>query len=192
LIDNGSLLSETGMKQDIIVAKANGTAEGYLVIGMDETERDGIGRVIEFAGKDHVVESLIENAFARYEISQIKLTLPNYRFSLKEKFAAAGSQFRSKSTSGTVKIMDAELLWNSLKPYMTNLLGKKRYAMLQFYRVSNGFRIGYEEESCILDHRGMTNLVFNGVQFIGKSRFKQLLGQVFPLPFENPYNLNYV
>jgi predicted N-acetyltransferase YhbS len=190
LIDNGSFLSVMGEEQHILVDKQNGVIQGYAVFGLS---KDGTaGRIIELAGPDDAVERIIAFAFERFSVAEIRVTVPNYRYTLQAALTAAGHAFQSLDLPGTIKITDVPLLWNNLRPYLKERLGESGFVGLTFDRAANGFRIEAGGETWILDQRGMTRLVFNGPQHAASGPLKSLLSKVFPLPFGSPYNLNYV
>ncbi|MGM0884324.1 MAG: GNAT family N-acetyltransferase [Bacillota bacterium] len=179
-------------EQHIWVRKRFGIVDAYVVFGTWKTEEDVQGEVVEFAGSDEAVVSLLKSCASRLSVDGFTMCISNYRHTLANMLAAIGDSFQGETNYGTVRIIDFLILWKCLMPYFKERLGEEYSAMLQCDKVSNGYRISLGKDELIFDHIIAAKLVFNGPQQLEQGPIKEALSKLFPLSMVNPYNLNYI
>ncbi|TBL70864.1 GNAT family N-acetyltransferase [Paenibacillus thalictri] len=189
LIRSAAVLSNKPAEQHVLLAyDASGVAAGYIVFGFV----DGKAVVVEFAGGDDAIIGLLGELFRRFGDCRIQLPVMGDRHLLAEQLAAAGCAFTEQTIPGTIRMIDFPGLWEALEPYRMRRLQGHAAADLTLAECGSGYRLQFGEETLTLDLRGATNLVFNGPQLQAPGELRRLLGLLFPLPFVNTNNLNYV
>jgi len=192
LIDAAAHLSCYPANQHLLVGKIGSRAASYIVYGTWTSEGINYGTVIEIAGPDEHIITLMGEAAKRHGLPSLSIALPNYRKSLTDRLASQGYVFHTQPILGTVRLINVPALWSQLQPYFAERLGAEAAKRLSCEKVENGYRVSSGDESLYLDLRGMTHLILNGTTPADNSELKQALSRVFPLPFPNPNNLNYI
>lgn len=192
LIEAAAHLSCYPAMQHLLVGKMGDQATAYIVFGTWESEGVNYGTVIEFAGPDEQIITLMGEAAKRHSLPSLSITVPNYRRSLADRLASQGYVFQTQPILGTVRLINVPALWSQLQPYFAERLGAETAKRLICEKIENGYRVSDGHESLILDLRGVTHLILNGTTPADNSELKQALSRVFPLPFPNPNNLNYI
>ena len=202
LIQGAALFSCYPAEQHVWIRKVDGALDAYIVFGTLQHDNQAGGEAIEFGGNVDGVIALLQAAMREHALARLELTVPNYHRSMSEKLASLGYSFRCETLPGTIRLINLTKLWKLLQPYFATELGAESASQLQCEEVDRAaqggaaenatFRISYAGESFTIDLRGATNLIFNGPAFVDNTPLKSALSKLFPIPFINPSNLNYV
>lgn len=194
LIRGAAVCSNGAMTQRIAVRRSGEETLAYVVYGLPSDHEPGrTPFVIEYAGADQAVLELLRDVLEQHRLERLRVSTGGERNAIGEALAAAGAALRCEPIPGTIRVTDLTSVWQSLAPYIQEQLGAEAAAQLSCTRHGDGqYRIACGEERITLDGRGALTLLFGGAPWHAGDTLGPLLAKLFPLPFVNPNNLNYV
>jgi predicted N-acetyltransferase YhbS len=190
LITNAAILSNYCKRQEVVLARTEGTNVAYAVFGLADNNEDITAEIIEFAGEDRAVLMLIKDIFMLYGFKQLTISAGLERYSLAGTLASIGCMFKTNSIPGTVRMINFMTFWETMQPYIEHCIGQGSMELTCRLEL-NGYRISYGAETLLVDGVGATLLVFNGPS-LESGDLKSVLGLLFPLPFVYTKNLSFV
>ncbi|WP_165972187.1 GNAT family N-acetyltransferase [Paenibacillus piri] len=194
LIRSAAFLSNYPAEQHIWLSfTADGEAAAYAVFGsVKKKDGESVVEIVEYAGGDEAVIGLLGHIAGMFGFQPLSFPVMAARASLAEALVTAGCSFTEETIPGTIRMIDFQGLWKTLRPYMEQQLGEAALSELSLTEVGGGCRIAYKGETLTVGNRGATALLFNGPSIVGQGELKQVLSRMFPLPFPFTESLNFV
>jgi len=192
LLRNQPYLSYRKRHPDTVLLYRAGAPVAYAVAGGPGASEREFCEITEFGGADEDVLELLQQFAKQQRGAPILVNVPSYRRSLAQLLASRGARITTGPISGTIKIIDFLKLWSDLKPLLVSRMGVDCYEAIEVERRGDSWTLSLDSQTEFLDHRAALNLVFSGPQAPDKSPLTEALYRAFPMPFVDPYNLNYI
>lgn len=165
---------------------------GQLSAYMCLTVNGGRAFIHDVAGDRSLVVKGCIDAVNRGIVSEIKgRLLPSHMGALKL-LEKRGIGYTAGQLNGTFVMMNFEGMMERLKPYFLQFVSRSFLERARFLNTKKGFLIefdGNRYETC--DPEEILNLVFGGKE--GKTTgVSPLTEAIFPIPFPDPFSLNYI
>ena len=185
LLDSRKFLRKTTDVRKIIGINYLGELCGYMCL----TVNDRKGFVHDCAGDGNLlVEAVIKivNSGIADDISA--RLLPRHNGALKT-LEKRGIGYTRDFLNGTFVMMNFEDLMEKLKPYFYQITSSSLLDKVRFLNTEKGYCIKFGQARYETDDpQEILNLVFGE----GKTGFKELDEAIFPVPFPDPFSLNYI
>lgn len=180
-------------KTDIFTLHDDNEILGYVVTQSPGNEERGKGRIraiAEYAGDRKAVADSIKLLFARYDMEELLLLVPEHDRDFLRILRHSGIQGRKGNLSGhTFKIINLPRLMDRFAPYIRERVGKNASDSLRFAQDGDKFSIAYKQERLELDGESLVTLIFGTPEEAEKDiisttvEMSELLQALFPLPF---------
>lgn len=189
LLRSGSYAGVLRARQETLIAEYGGSMAGYAVFAI----RGGRIDVVECAGEEAAVVPLLEAAARGGDARELAVVLAGRQAGWADRWiAASGCRHESGPTPGTVRVVNLPKLWQSLQPYAVSRIGAEAQRSVAIAEAPHGWRLQREDDVWFLDCRRAAALLLNGAGVFPQGPLKEAMQPLLPLPFVNPYNLNYI
>lgn len=174
--------------------KQKGNIMGYIVITIDKCSK--IGYIKEFCGSRELLANSLGNLYKTLNLNNLYLEC-SWNDSIVKLLKSKNISYDKKLQSCTVKILNAEKLFNALKSYLMQYLDEEVLKSLKLYKEKDNFVFKYKEESIILNSvKELNSLVFGNLKDElpyneDNLNLKAILKEVFPIPFLWTGNMNF-
>ncbi len=178
------------MKHRVLVSHKNGKLDAFVVIALQQGNDSG-SIVIEWAGAEGSLIKLLQYGMREFNLSSIKLSVPWYDNKLIDQLDFL--DFTVKPMPGTIHIVNPERLFQQISPYLKEK-NQKRYNHLKVTLLDDGqTRINVNRESILFSPEEFIQLIFDGnINVDADGEWKEIVNELFPIPFPYTAGLNYV
>jgi len=180
-------------KTDVFTLHDDNEILGYVVTQGSRNEERGKGGILaiaEYAGDRKAVADSIKFLFARYDMEELLLIVPEHDRDFLRILRQSGIQGVKRNLSGhTFKIINLQRLMDRFAPYIRERVGKDAADLLKFAQEGDKFNIAYKQERLELDGESLVTLIFGTPDEAEKDiispagQMSELLQALFPLPF---------
>jgi predicted N-acetyltransferase YhbS len=180
---------------DFLILREDGEFRGYVML--PHPREDKAASLSEFAGARHAIFAALPELFRRYNLTTLHWQVQRHDALFRSLCERAGLQGGSRTTPGTVKLINFPQLMERLRPYWIEKLGKSEAASLAFQQEAERYILRFRNGEFVTDRDTMTRLLFGTVEgseaqaIVGQSAAARLLEAMLPLP-TLWYGINYV
>ncbi|TXK74620.1 hypothetical protein [Paenibacillus sp. N3.4] len=202
LIHNHALASNRKLENKVLIAEKEGQAAAYAIMAIKKpfTNVKASSQLVEWAGDPIAAAAMLVHAVKRYELDELLVNIPWYEKLLAEQL----SHYPNKDLEDgfTIRIMDIERLIEQLMPYLREKNEQLIESLCIQRRGDGNFNLRIADLEAVFTSRELLSLIFdhtddssqssNEMQMGLTNHFKQVLQDLFPIPFPHAAGLNYV
>ena len=187
----GLYRERTAQCRDIrfFAVREKGRLRGYLVVS--DTEHEGIGRLVEFAGESNAIAGALGPLMERARWRGLELRLQTGDQDLRSRLDQAGVELRSTAHTGTLLLLRFTPLMERLRPYFRAQLGAERADRLSFEQRGDLFVLADDLETVALGRPQAAQAIFGRPEAPAPFSPDGALGAVLPIP-TLCYGMSYV
>lgn len=178
------------LKHKVLVSTKDGKIDAFLVIAMkSEGHSDSIA--IEWAGDESAIAELLHYGMVKFKLNQVKINIPWHEKKLLSKLHSLENTV--KPLLGTIRIVNAERLFQQLSPYLEEK-NQALFKRLNVKTMDDGYtQISTNRESILLNPFELVQMIFgDNLNRNIDGELKDIVNELFPIPFPNTAGLNYV
>ena len=178
----GLYRARTAQCRDIrfFAVREKGRFRGYLVVA--DTDHDGVGRLIEFAGESNAIAGALGPLMERSRWRGLELRLQTGDRNLRSRLEEAGAEFRPTAHTGTLLLLRFTSLMERLRPYFRAQLGAERAGRLSFDERADLFVLADDLETVALDRAQAAQAIFGRSDAPAPFSPDGALAAIFPIP----------
>ncbi|MDF2719475.1 MAG: family N-acetyltransferase [Paenibacillus sp.] len=178
------------------VAEQDGQVAAFAVVGVPDGRIAPLGKpvLIEWAGEPVLAAALAAHGAREAGAETLRAVVPWHESGFAAVLSEAGCTAAPGKQSGTIAVVDPELLLSQLAPYLrrkdASAYGKLRFGTSE----DGGFIVEWEGGFRALSPEAFISLVFDRVRArdVLPEEVERLAATLFPVPFPYPSGLNFV
>jgi hypothetical protein len=188
--------SNSKLTHRVWVAEHGGEVAAFAVVAVPDGRIAPRGKpaLIEWAGDPALAAAAAAHGAREAGAETLRAVIPWHESEFAGVLIQAGCSGTPGRQSGTIAVVDAELLWSQLAPYLEGrdaaAYGKLRFSMTE----SGGITAEWDGGSLELASEQFISLVFdrNRADDILSDEGERSAAALFPIPFPYPSGLNFV
>lgn len=147
------------LEQKVLIAEQNGIIEAFAIIGVPGTRMTPSrpATLITWAGQEEAAASILSQAFIRYGLNELIVSLAWQDRGLSSWLESVGSTAANKQNSGTVYLVNGRELLRQIAP----LIPDEAAGMLQAEGDHGPYLFKHGSETTKLDDEGLLSLLFD-------------------------------